>query len=347
MSKRKLNRQQKWRIEKIQQEKALRAEKSNRNIELQEGAGELSSEQKGVIISHYGKRIDVEATEGDHKGQVFRCHVRANMGSLVTGDNVIWRSASDGSGVIEALLPRKTILERPDNYGKMKPVASNIDNILIVIAPLPGPQTILIDRYLVAAETLNIRPVLLLNKTDLIDEKNEQSIDALMNAYQGLGYEIVRASATTQHGMNDLLSFLDGRVTVFVGQSGVGKSSLIQSLLPEQSLRIGELSEANQKGKHTTTTAKLFHLPKGGDLIDSPGIREFGLWHISEDELAEGFIEFRPFLRQCRFRNCQHEHEPGCGLLNAAENNLIAMERVKNYRLLKSTLNELTVRAST
>jgi ribosome biogenesis GTPase len=147
--------------------------------------------------------------------------------------------------------------------------------------------------------------------------------------------------------MNDLLSFLDGRVTVFVGQSGVGKSSLIQSLLPEQSLRIGELSEANQKGKHTTTTAKLFHLPKGGDLIDSPGIREFGLWHISEDELAEGFIEFRPFLRQCRFRNCQHEHEPGCGLLNAAENNLIAMERVKNYRLLKSTLNELTVRAST
>jgi ribosome biogenesis GTPase len=268
------------------------------------------------------------------------------MGALVTGDQVVWRSAPDGSGVIEALLPRKSILERPDNYGQMKPVASNLDNILIVIAPLPGPQTNLIDRYLVAAETLNIKPVLLLNKTDLIDAQNQTMIDHLMQSYSALGYEVVRASATLSHGMDELLRFLDGRVTVFVGQSGVGKSSLIQALLPDESLRIGELSEANQKGKHTTTTAKLFHLPSGGDLIDSPGIREFGLWHISEAELAEGFIEFRPFLGKCRFRNCQHEHEPGCGLLAAAESRQISEDRFKNYRILKNTLNDLTVRPS-
>lgn len=344
MSKRKLNRQQKWRIEKVQQEKAKRAEKTNRNIEIKEGAGELSCEQKGTVISHYGKQIDVEASEGEHSGEVFRCHVRANVDALVTGDKVVWRSSPDGVGIIEAVLPRHSLLQRPDNYGQMKPVAANIDNILIVIAPVPGPQTILIDRYLVAAETLEINPVILLNKTDLIDDSNGPEIDQLMASYAALGYETVHASATTQHGMDELLAFLKERVTVFVGQSGVGKSSLIQTLLPEESLRIGEISEANQKGKHTTTTAKLFHLSHGGDLIDSPGIREFGLWHITEDELIWGFKEFRPHLSKCRFRNCQHENEPGCGFIAAIESGHISAERAKNYRLLKSTLNDLTIR---
>ncbi|PIE43549.1 MAG: ribosome biogenesis GTPase RsgA [Gammaproteobacteria bacterium] len=347
MTKRRLNRQQKWRIEKISQEKTRRAEKKDRDIARQLISGDLSCEQKGLVISHFGKLIDVEALEGEDTGTLHRCHFRANINNLVTGDEVIWRAGSDHSGVIETVIERRSLLQRPDSYGNLKPVASNIDNLIIVASPVPLTYSILIDRYLVAAENMHIEPVILLNKTDLIDDNNRDKLDALMTGYRQLGYRILTASVVDQNGLQAFTHFLNGKNTVLAGQSGVGKSSLIKALLPDQEIRIAGISDANLKGKHTTTTARLFHLPCGGNLIDSPGIREFGLWHMNDAELLFGFKEFRPLIGTCKFRNCQHDHEPGCALVNAVASGTISERRFTNYKKLKSTLNELTIKSNT
>jgi len=198
MSKRKLNRRQKWRIEKIQAEKTARAEKKQRKLDEQVLGGELGAEQRGLIIAHFGQTLDVEALEGETKGEIYRCYVRANIDALVTGDEVIWRPGADNSGVIEARLERSTLLQRPDNYGQLKPVASNIDRILIVVALEPTPFANLIDRYLVAAETTGIEPAILFNKSDLITDDNRDFIHGLMDTYKALGYEVLLTSANDQ-----------------------------------------------------------------------------------------------------------------------------------------------------
>ena len=341
MSKRKLTRHQKWRIEKVQSEKAARSERKEQDITQQQQSGQLGVEQPGLVIAHYGQQIDIEALEGSASGQIYRCHVRANLDSLVTGDRVIWRAGTDQSGVVEARLERSSLLQRPDNYGQLKPVAANIDRIIIVVATEPTPHTNLIDRYLVAAETLDIQPTLLFNKSDLIDEGNKQAIDALCQSYQDLGYEVLKASAhELALSESTLITWLQHFTSVFVGQSGVGKSSLIRSLLGDQTIKVGELSEQSRKGMHTTTTAKLFHLPGGGNIVDSPGIREFGLWHINEQQLIEGFVEFRALLGQCRFRDCKHLNEPRCAILNAFHEGKISATRMDSYQRIRATLND-------
>ena len=259
------------------------------------------------------------------------------MGSLVTGDQVVWRDA-DPMGVVVAVKDRHSALSRPDPHGDMKTVAANIDNILVVIAPFPKPHSYLVDRYLVAAEAINIKPVILLNKLDLVDDKNQHIIDDLLSLYRGLGYEVIEASTTLGNGLDTLTGFLKDKTTVFVGQSGVGKSSLINQLLPGQNLRVGALSESTQKGTHTTTTAQLFHFPQGGQLIDSPGIREFGLWHMDEDTILEGFVELKPFIGHCKFRNCQHRQEPQCAILAAYERGDICERRMSSYTMLRDNI---------
>lgn len=349
MAKRKLNRRQQWRVDKVHEERTQRAQKRERDISRQMQAGDLSEEQEGMVIAHFGQLLDIEALEGEDKGEIHRCHVRANIDSLVTGDRVIWRAGKDLTGVIEARVERQTLLQRPDNYGNLKPVAANIDYIVIVIAPEPEPFQGLIDRYIVAAETVGIPPVVLLNKTDLLTEENRKPLDEMMDLYQSLGYQTIRASAKSEdgEGMKELLAWLDNHTSVFVGQSGVGKSSLIQELLPEHNIRIGDLSENTRKGTHTTTTAKLFHLPSGGDLVDSPGIREFGLWHIGGQELLEGFIEFRPHLGYCRFRDCKHQNEPKCAINDAVESGEISQRRMDSYRHIKNAIEDQNARGLT
>jgi ribosome biogenesis GTPase len=215
-----------------------------------------------------------------------------------------------------------------------KPVAANVDRILIVIAPEPEPFANLIDRYLVAAEAVSIPPLLLLNKVDLLAADRRGPVEALLDQYRAIGYPVLYASSVTDHGLDALKAELRDNVSVFVGQSGVGKSSLINALIPGQDIRVGELSAVERKGRHTTTTAQLFHMPGGGDLIDSPGIREFGLEHIDRASIEHGFVEFREWLGNCRFRDCSHSHEPGCALLQAVEAGRISTARMASFKAI-------------
>ena len=336
MSKRKLSRQQAWRIEKIQQERAKRAARRDADAQDALTAGELGTEREGLIVAHYGTQVAVESAPGQSQ----RCHIRANLEGLVTGDRVVW-CEGDPMGVVVAQLERDSVLSRPDPYGKLKPVAANIDQILLVIAPFPEPHANLVDRYLVAAETVGIEPVILLNKTDLLkgDTDLQAAMDDLLAIYPTLGYRVLRTSIK-DYSLQNLHDALREHTSIFVGQSGVGKSSLVNVLLPEADMRVGALSESTQKGTHTTTTAQLFHLECGGTLIDSPGIREFGLWHMSREQVEWGFREFRALLGSCKFRDCQHEQEPGCAVLAAVESGSISARRLASYRYIVTTLDE-------
>ena len=341
MSKRKLSRQQRWRIEKVQAERAQRADRRDSRDSEKLAAGEYGPEQNGRVVAHFGRTLDVRPEQGD----AVRCHLRANLEGLVTGDRVIWRAAHDANdGVVVARGERDNVLERPDARGQLKPVAANIDQILIVFAVEPAPHANLIDRYLVAAEATGIAPVLVLNKIDLLPAHGGALRD-LLARYESLGYPVVTTTTEREDGLAALQARLAGRTSVFVGQSGVGKSSLIDRLLPDEELRIGALSKDTRKGTHTTTTARLYRLPsvegdEAGELIDSPGIREFGLGHLDAQQVTEGFVEFRDLLGRCRFRDCRHRHEPGCALLAAVERGDIHPERFASYRRILESLGE-------
>ena len=226
--------------------------------------------------------------------------------------------------------------------GTLRPVAANIDRIVIVVCPSPRTPVNLIDRYLVATAHDDIKPVILLNKVDLLEQAPGMSQE--LDEYEALGYEVVRASAKQDDGFKTIVKLVENGNSVFVGQSGVGKSSIIQKLLPDEAIKVGEISEATGKGKHTTTTARLYHIPSGGQLIDSPGIREFGLWHTSEEDLASGFPEIDAEAHHCKFRNCQHTHEPGCAIKTAVAENRILARRLESFLAIRDSLDEVTMK---
>ncbi len=335
MSRRKLTTRQRRHVDKLQADRLARAQDKQAALSEDE-LGQLGEEQQGQVVSRYGKTVDVE----DAGGQIYRCQIRQHLHDLVCGDRVIWQAAPDGTGVVVAQVPRKSVLCRPDFKNRVKTIAANIDQILIVCATQPELSTGLIDRYLVAAEATKITPVIIVNKIDLLSAAQHAEAEAQLALYQHIGYRVIYTSVVTQHGLDELVAQLKDRTSIFVGHSGVGKSSLVQVLLPHQEIRIGELSEATGKGMHTTTTAVLYHLDLGGDLIDSPGIREFGLWDISAEQVAEGFVEFRPFLSQCKFRNCQHRQEPGCALRVALTSGEITRQRLDSYHRIVESLTE-------
>ncbi|MFK7830962.1 MAG: small ribosomal subunit biogenesis GTPase RsgA [Congregibacter sp.] len=335
MSKRKLNRRQSWRIARKQQERGERAQRSEKIGAEALAAGELGAEQAGRVIARYGAQADVQGAHGVTQ----RCHLRANLGSLVAGDTVTF-CAGESVGVIVARDDRQTALRRPDKFGKLRTVAANIDRVVIVMAPLPEPHGNLIDRYLVATENLGAEAVVLLNKTDLLaDDKVAAAISDLLAPYPDLGYPVIRTQSK-DGAIQELTALLKDHTSILVGQSGVGKTTLVNALLPEAHERVGELSPDRQKGRHTTTTARLFDLPAGGTLIDSPGIREFGLWHMSREDIEHGFREFRDRLGQCRFRDCRHQSEPGCALTIAIESGAIHPARLASYRHIVASLEE-------
>jgi ribosome biogenesis GTPase len=299
-------------------------------------------QRRGLVISHFGQQLDIEVLDGEDKGSIVRCHQRSNLDPLVAGDDVIWQQQGAASNVVIAPLPRRSVLRRPNMLGELKPVAANIDTLVVVIAPQPEPHANLVDRYLVAAENHALKPLLVLNKSDLPDDGKRAQLLALLASYAELGYPTMTVSCRTRDGLAQLEERLAAGTSIFVGQSGVGKSALVNALLPGVNTLEGTLSEGVTKGRHTTTSARLFHFPAGGNLIDSPGIREFGLTHLDATALLRGFIEFHPFLDGCRFRDCKHEREPGCRLQEAVAQGRIDPRRLSSYQLLRSQLGEVS-----
>ena len=186
-----------------------------------------------------------------------------------------------------------------------------------------------------------ISPVLVFNKIDLLNENSLKKLKIRLKPYEDVPYNVIYASCKTSHGLDDLVKTLQDKTSILVGQSGVGKSSLIQELLPNEELRVGALSESSGLGRHTTTATRLYHFPAGGELIDSPGVRSFRLGHVSRNQLTDGFIEFRPYLGQCKFSDCHHKVEPDCAIREAVENGNISQERYDSYqRILDSQGDE-------
>jgi ribosome biogenesis GTPase / thiamine phosphate phosphatase len=287
--------------------------------------------RNGRVLTRFGAELIVE----DEHGERHRCTARRRLQDVVCGDRVTWTPSESGNHVVTAIAPRRNLLERIDPRGQRRSVAANIDQVVVVTARQPPPQWPLVDRYLVAIEALEARAMLVVNKADLPAEGGGEGPARMEALYRSLGYVLVPTSIVTGTGLAELRDRLKGNTSVLVGQSGVGKSSLIQALLPDEALRIGELSEGTGEGRHTTTAATLYHLPDGGDLIDSPGVRDFTPPPLPPEELARGFVEFRPCLGQCRFHNCVHDREPGCAVKAAVEAGEISETRYRSYLALK------------
>lgn len=301
----------------------------------------LGGTMSGLVITRFGQHADIEDVES---GEIHRCNLRRGIESLVSGDKVIWRAgleSMDGiSGVVEAVEPRTSVLTRPDYYDGLKPVAANVNQMIIVSSVLPELSLNIIDRYLVASETLQIAPLLVLNKIDLLEAEQLEEYKQWLSEYERIGYKVLLVSKQTGEGIEALEAELKDKINIFVGQSGVGKSSLVNALMPQFNVEEGEISENSGLGQHTTTASRLYHIPTGGDLIDSPGVREFGLWHLEAEEVTNAFVEFRPFLGGCKFRDCKHNDDPGCVLRQAVEDGDINETRFANYHRIIESMAE-------
>lgn len=282
---------------------------------------------KGLVVAAFGKRYEVELED---KRRI-SCVTRGKKTDIASGDIVEIALTDHHEGVVESITPRKSLLYRSNAF-KSKLLAANVTQIVIVLATQPSFYEALLNRCLVAAEAAGIKVLIVLNKCDLV---NPDATDKLAQ-YAQLGYQTIQLSAT--ENITPLLPLLHGEQSVMVGQSGMGKSTIINALLPHEAARTQEFSAALDSGKHTTTATRLYHLDASSTLIDSPGLQEFGLHHISQFDLEQAFIEFRPYLGHCRFNNCRHLHEPDCAILNQL-NLAVSPNRLAQYHLLTEELH--------
>lgn len=280
----------------------------------------------GSVIVNYGSRALVEIAPARN----LLCSVRGKRLRTVCGDRVEWRRVDTDSGVIERILPRRNALERADGRHRTSVLAANLDRVIVVTAPEPPLDPVLIDRYLVMIERAGIEAGLLLNKSDVMSPAHE----SVLAEFADLGYPVWLVSALTGAGLDALRAALVGRTTMLVGQSGVGKSSLLNALVPDLGLQTRALSLASGEGRHTTTTSSRYRLASGDSLVDSPGVREYWLPEMPAAELMRGFREIARAGETCRFRDCMHVNEPDCAVRAAVDDRKISARRYASYRAL-------------
>jgi ribosome biogenesis GTPase len=293
---------------------------------------DLAECRPGRVVKVHGLESVVETDDGRH----VRCGVRRLLKTLAidernviaVGDRVWYRPGGAGQGLIEKVEPRRGTITR--GYRRTRQIlAANVDRILIVASlaepPLKPP---LVDRYLISAEMGDVRPVIVLNKADLVDMTDYQWVVGL---YSVLGYEVLVTSVADGRGLDRLRAILSDGCTAVSGQSGVGKSSLLNAIQPGLNLKVGRVSDWTRKGRHTTTTAELIKLEAGGEVVDTPGLRQFELWGVIPAELEGFFVEFRPFIPRCRFPDCSHTHEHDCAVKDAVRHDMIHVGRYESY----------------
>jgi len=279
----------------------------------------------GRVVAAHGRQYIVETGDGTR----LPCFPRGKKSEVACGDEVEFARSSADQGVIEKILPRRSLLYR-SNEIRQKLIAANVDQLIVVVASEPAFSDDLVTRALIAAESEDIEVLIALNKCDLTDRLPEARRQTAV--FTALGYRVLELSAL-RHA-EDLRPHLQGRTSVLVGQSGMGKSTLVNALIPEARAATREISQALDSGKHTTTHATLYHLDADSHLIDSPGLQEFGLGHLGRGEIEYAFREFRPYLGQCRFRDCRHDREPDCALRPAVEAGSVDKSRFASYRRL-------------
>lgn len=299
----------------------------------------------GVVIAAHGRHYLV-APEGG--GAPLQCFPRGKKSEVAVGDRVEYQSTSADQGVIVAIGERRNLLYRSDQF-KSKLFAANLDQLLIVLATEPHFSEDLLGRALVAAEANDLKPLIVLNKIDV--EAALPLARTRLERYRALGYTVIEVSVKGQPeaARAALAGHLHGHATILLGQSGMGKSTLVNLLIPDAEAATREISTVLNSGRHTTTFTRLYTLPgdatsnatSRGALIDSPGFQEFGLYHLTEGMLERAFPEFRPLLAHCRFYNCHHLHEPGCAILEAVEDGRIAPERHALYAQLMHEISQI------
>ena len=285
---------------------------------------------EGLVIAHLGQGI---AVEYDHK--IILCQTLRRLDTIAVGDKVLWSLSSSDQGRIEEILPRRSLLERPSRNGKTRLVAANIDTVFIVFAVEPNCDFLLIDQYLAVCENRNIDVALVLNKTDL---PQTAIIEKELLDYKKLGYPLYRVSALGSSNIDELKNVLKGQVSMLAGQSGVGKSSLTNAIIPDKDIKTNTVSATTKHGRHTTTATTLYHLTDGGYLIDSPGVAIFGLAGLSEHQLAYGYREFQTHIDNCQFNDCRHLKDKGCAVAAAVDNGDISKTRYDRFLKLREKM---------
>ncbi len=294
----------------------------------------MTDRLEGVVAVNFGRQALVDLPNRPE----IPCLIRGRKLKPVCGDRVqVEPIAGTRDHAIVTVLPERNHFVRVDKRLRPHKIAANLDLIWIVVAVDPPPSQDLINSYLVAAHALDIEPGIVLNKTDL--GLPDTGLIARINTLEQLGYPVYRTSSRQGDGMQVWREATAGLTQILVGQSGVGKSSLIRFLLPGRPIATGKLARLTGKGAHTTTHTRRHPLPEGGWLIDSPGVWEFGIWHMQPTEIAAGFIEFRPKLGDCRFNDCTHVHEPGCAIIQAVQDRQITRERWQSYTRILETLS--------
>ena len=295
--------------------------------------------QTGLVIRNTGSWYTVKTDDGD---QLIDCKIKGNFrlkgirstNPVAVGDHVTIVPNNEGTAFITDISDRRNyIIRKASNLSKQSHIiAANVDQaILVVTVNYPQTSTTFIDRFLASAEAYRIPVVLIFNKVDILDDDELRYLDMMINLYETVGYECRSISAERGDGVESVMQLLAGKVTVLSGNSGVGKSTLINRLLPDANLRTAEISDAHNTGMHTTTFSEMLPLPSGGYIIDTPGIKGFGTFNIEPEELSGYFKEIFRFSRDCRFSNCTHTHEPGCAVLKAVEDHYIAASRYQSY----------------